>query len=156
MELIRLVMVATALLFVSGCDLIGGSGKSDSGIAGDGVITAGILSKVGDGSSKGWSSNCQLVEGKTQWRWGWWQDGADANWEPELSDSVNPSYIFTIDKPGLMGEVWGQDQKFITLLKQSQCKIDYSTKIAYTTKDWLCAGDMVKVGGEDCIISTIE
>jgi hypothetical protein len=156
-ELIRLALVAIALLSVHGCDLIGGSGKSDSGIAGDGVTTAGILSKVGDGSSKGWSNiSCELVEGKTQWRWGWWQDGADPGFEPELSDSVSPSYIFTIDKPGPMGEVWGQDQKFITLLRQSHCKISASTKITYTTKDWLCVGDKVKVDGEDCVISTIE
>ena len=155
--LIRLVMVAVALLFVSGCNLIGGGGKSESGIAGDGVITAGILSKVGDGSSKGWSSTiCELVEGKTQWRWGWWHDGADADYEPELSDSVSPSYIFTIDKPGPLGEVWGQSQRFITLLNQSHCKISASTKITYTTKNWLCVGDKVKVDGADCIIKTIE
>ena len=154
--MIRLALVAIALLFVHGCDLIGGNGKSDSGISGDGVTTAGTLSKVGDGSSKGWSSiSCELVEGKTQWRWGWWQDGPDAGWEPELDEWVS-SYVFTIDKPGPLGEVWGQDQKFITLLKQSHCKIGASTKIAYTTKDWLCAGDTVKVDGEDCIISTID
>ena len=158
MELIRLVMAAVALLFVSGCNLIGGGGESESGIAGDGVRNGGILSKVGDGSSKGWSSTtCQLMEGKTQWRWGWWQDGIDVGWEPEEDpDEPRSSYVFTVDKPGPMGDVWGQDQMFITLLKQSHCKIDYSKKIAYTTKDWLCAGDVVKVGGEDCIISKIE
>ena len=73
--LIRLVMAVVALLFVNGCNFIGGEGHSESGIAGDGVTTGGILSKAGDGSSKGWSSaTCQLVEGKTQWRWGRWQD----------------------------------------------------------------------------------
>ena len=156
-ELIRLIIAGVALLSVSGCNLIGGGdGESESGIAGDGVITAGTLSKVGDGSSKGWSSaTCQLVEGMTQWRWGWWQDGPDVGWEPELDDSVS-SYVFTIDKPGPLGEVWGQSQRFVTLLNQSHCKISSSTKIAYTTKDWLCAGDIVKVDGEDCIISTIE
>ena len=155
-ELIRLIIAGVALLSVSGCNLIGGDGKSDSGIAGDGVTTAGILSKVGDGSIKGWNSTtCQLVEGMTQWRWGWWQDGPDVGSEPELDEVVSP-YVFTVDKPGALGEVWGQDQRFITLLNQSHCKISASTKIAYTTKDWLCAGDKVKVDGEDCIISTIE
>ena len=155
-ELTRLIMAVVSLLFVSGCDFIGGGGDSESGIGGDGVTSAEILSKVGDGSSKSWNSaTCELVEGKNQWRWGWWQDGADVGWEPELDESVS-LYVFTIDKPGPLGEVWGQDQKFITLLKQSHCKISSSTKVAYTTKDWLCSGDNVKVDGKDCIISTIE
>ena len=50
MELIRLAMMAVALLFVSGCNLIGGGGKSESGIAGDGVTAGDCLSNICDGS----------------------------------------------------------------------------------------------------------
>jgi hypothetical protein len=151
-----MVIAGIVLLLASSCDLIGESGDSESGISGDGVTDGGILSKVGDGSSSSWSSKtCQLIEGKTQWRWGWWQDSEDVGSEPEL-ELPRSSYVFTIDKPGPLGAVWGQDQMFITLLKQSHCKINDSTKIAYTSKDWLCVGDKVKVDGEDCIISSIE
>jgi hypothetical protein len=155
-EFFRLAIGLVALVFISGCNVVGGGGDSESGIGGGGVESGEILSKVGDGSSKSWSSTtCQLVEGKTQWRWGWWQDTNDVGWEPEL-DLPRGAYVFTVDKPGLLGEVWGQDQMFITLLKQSHCEISSSTKIAYTTKDWLCVGDKVKVDGKDCVISAIE
>ena len=62
MELIRLVIPAFVLLFLGGCNLIGGDGKSESGIAGDGVKAGGVMSKIGDGSDSSWSSSCAVVE----------------------------------------------------------------------------------------------
>ena len=73
-ELIRLALAAVALLFLVGCNLIGGDGKSESGIAGDGVMSGNALSKIGDGSDSSWSDSCVVVEEKTEWRWGWWED----------------------------------------------------------------------------------
>ena len=161
-ELIRLVMVAVALLFLGGCNLIGGDGKSESGIAGDGVTAAGVLSKIGDGSDSSWSSSCAVVEEKTEWRWGWWQDDydiVDVGSDVTLDEVPKPRdpYIFTIDVPTLLNdEKWGHSQVFITLVKIADCKIDRTTKIAYTTKDWLCNGDEVKVNGKDCTIAKVD
>ena len=162
MELIRLVMPAVALLFLVGCNLIGGDGKSESGIAGDGVTAAGVLSKIGDGSDSSWSSSCAVVEEKTEWRWGWWQDDydiVDVGSDVTLDEVPKPRdpYIFTIDVPTLLNdEKWGHSQVFITLVKIADCKIDRTTKIAYTTKDWLCNGDEVKVNGKDCTIAKVD
>ncbi len=161
-ELIRLVMPAVVLLFLGGCNLIGGDGKSESGIAGDGVTAAGVLSKIGDGSDSSWSSSCAVVEEKTEWRWGWWQDDydiVDVGSDVTLDEVPKPRdpYIFTIDVPTLLNdEKWGHSQVFITLVKIADCKIDRTTKIAYTTKDWLCNGDEVKVNGKDCTIAKVD
>ena len=171
--LIRLVMAAVALLFMSGCNLIGGDGKSESGIAGDGVTTGNALSKIGDGSDSAWSGNCAVVEEMTEWRWGWWEDdynsdldtddddykSADVGSDVTLDEVPKPRdpYIFTIDIPTLSNnEKWGHSQVFITLLEISDCKISRTSKIAYTTKNWLCKGDQVKVDGKDCVITKIE
>ena len=173
LALIRLVIAAVALLFVSGCNLIGGDGKSESGIAGDGVTAGGVLSKIGDGSDASWSDNCAVVEEKTEWRWGWWEDNynsdldsddddykaADVGSDVTLDEVPKPRdpYIFTIDVPTLSNdEKWGHSQVFITLVKIADCKIDRTTKIAYTTKDWLCKGDQVKVDGKDCTIVKVD
>ena len=161
-ELIRLAMMAVALLFVSGCNLIGGGGKSESGIAGDGVTSGNVLSKIGDGSDSSWSDNCAVVEEKTEWRWGWWQDDydiVDTGSDVTLDEVPKPRdpYIFTIDVPTLSNdEKWGHSQVFITLVKIADCKIDRTTKIAYTTKDWLCKGDQVKVDGKDCTVAKVD
>ena len=172
-ELIRLAMMAVALLFVSGCNLIGGGGKSESGIAGDGVTAGDVLSKIGDGSGSSWSESCVVVEEKTEWRWGWWEDDynsdldsddddykvADAGSDVTLDEVPKPRdpYIFTIDVPTLNNdEKWGHSQAMITLVEISDCKIDRTTKIAYTTKDWLCKGDQVKVDGKDCTIAKVD
>jgi hypothetical protein len=171
--LIRLAMAAVTLLFLSGCNLIGGGGKSESGIAGDGVTTGDSLSKIGDGSDASWSDNCAVVEEKTEWRWGWWEDdynsdlesddddykAADVGSDVTLDEVPKPRdpYIFTIDVPTLKNdEKWGHSQVFITLVKIAHCKIDRTTKIAYTTKDWLCKGDQVKVDGKDCTIAKVD
>ena len=162
MELIRLIMAAVALLFLSSCNLIGGGGKSESGIAGDGVTAGGVLSKIGDGSDSSWSDNCAVVEEKTEWRWGWWQDDydvVDAGSDVTLDEVPKPRdpYIFTVDVPTLKNdEKWGHSQVFITLVKIADCKIDRTTKIAYTTKDWICKGDQVKVNGKDCTIAKVD
>ena len=162
MELSRLVIIAIALSFVSGCNLIGGDGKSESGIAGDGVTSGSALSKIGDGSDSSWSDSCVVVEEKTEWRWGWWEDDydiVDVGSDVTLSEVPKPRdpYIFTIDVPTLNNdEKWGHSQVFITLVKIADCKIDRTTKIAYTTKDWICKGDQVKVNGKDCTIAKVD
>ena len=162
MTLIRLVMTAVAVLFVSGCNFIGGGGKSESGIAGDGVTTGNVLSKIGDGSDAAWSDSCVIVEDKTEWRWGWWEDDydiVDAGSDVTLDEVPKPRdpYVFTIDVPTLNNdEKWGHSQAMVTLVEIADCKIDRSTKIAYTTKNWLCKGDQVKVDGKDCTIAKIE
>ena len=161
-EFIRPVIVGAVLLFVSGCTLIGESGKSESGIAGDGVTAGNSLSKIGDGSGSSWSDNCAVVEEKTEWRWGWWQDDydiVDVGSDVTLDEVPKPRdpYIFTIDVPTLNNdEKWGHSQVFITLVKIADCKIGRTTKIAYTTKDWLCKGDQVKVDGKDCTIAKVN
>ena len=44
----------------------------------------------------------------------------------------------------------------IDVLELSSCAISSSTKIAYTTKNWLCKGDYVKIDGVSCKITAVK
>lgn len=130
-----------ALLLLVACNLIGGDEDTESGVSGDGVKLSKIQPKVGDGSSKAWtSSKCMIVQGMTEWRF-------------------KNKRVFHIGKPS----DWEPDVD-ISLVEVSNCEITNctldscpeSSNIAYTTKDWLCVADYVKVNGNDCLITDIE
>ena len=85
-----------------------------------------------------------IVQGKTEWRF-------------------RSKYVFQIDEPS----DWNtdlDDRVEISLIKLDKCELRNCTldscpespKIAYTTKDWLCKGDYVKVDGNDCLIVAID
>ena len=132
--LIRNLIVGTALMLTTACNLID-EGDTESGISGDGVVAKDQQSSEGDGSDSDWSgATCSVVEGKTEWRW-----STDSN-------------SFSVDSP----TSWTTSSSIdIELLEISSCEIDSETKIAYTTKDWLCVGDYVKVNGTNCLIDDI-
>ena len=131
--------VAVLLLLVA-CNFIGEDEETESGVSGDGVKLTDIQPKVGEGSNKAWSSACMIVQGKTEWRF-------------------RSKYAFQLDDPS----DWDPDVE-ITLVNLDQCEIrnctldscPESSKIAYTTKNWLCVGDYVKVNGNDCLITAID
>ena len=133
-----------ALFFVVACNLIGGDEDTESGMSGDGVKLKQIQTEIGDGSDKSWSSACMIVQGKTEWRFRSkyvLQVDEPSDWDPDLDDRVDISLI-KLDKCELRN-----------------CTLDScpeSPKIAYTTKDWLCAGDYVKVDGFDCLITAVN
>tara|TARA_B100000029_G_scaffold68697_1_gene61122 strand:+ start:1141 stop:1677 length:537 start_codon:yes stop_codon:yes gene_type:complete len=162
--LTRLVVIIGALCVLAGCDLIGEKSETKSGIDGKGVGSQENQDKTGDGSSFGWSAlKCELVQGKTQWRLGDWSTRDD-------QETTDP-YTISIDSPtgGSESGQWGDystnnDGGFevsnsivrVKLVALSECKIKSDTKIAYTTKNWLCGGDYIKVSGKDCAIDTIK
>ena len=132
--LMKILIVGVALLLLAACNLID-EGNTESGMSGDGVVAASNQTSVGNGSDSAWTNTiCNVVDGKTEWRW---------------SEDLNS---FSIDDPAS----WSTSSSIdITLLEISSCEIDSETKIAYTTKDWLCTGDYVKVDGNDCLITAI-
>ena len=154
--LIRILTTCIGLLVLTSCDFLNES-STDSGVSGKEVAAGEIQTKIGRGSPSDWSiTKCAVVEHRTEWRWNPPRpDAADG-------DEGDPDpYIFHIDKPdtadkrewssqGLRGDV------LITLLPLSSCAIDDSAKIAFTTKDWLCVDDYVKVNGTDCLIKAIR
>ena len=128
------------LLLLVACNFIGEDEETESGVSGDGVKLSNIQSEVGEGSNKAWSSACMIVEGKTEW-------------------GFRSKYTFNIDEPS----DWDPDVE-ITLIKLNECELTNctldscpeSSKIGYTTKNWLCVGDYVKVNGNDCLITAIN
>ena len=133
--LMKILIVGVALLLLAACNLID-EGNTESGISGGGVVAGSNQTNVGDGSDSAWTSTtCNVVDGKIEWRW---------------SEDKNS---FSIDNP----TSWSTSSSIdITLLEISSCEIDSATKIAYTTKDWLCVGDYVKVNGTNCLIDDIS
>ena len=131
--------VAVLLLLVA-CNFIGGDENTESGVSGDGVKLSQLQPEIGEGSNKAWSSACMIVQGKTEWRF-------------------RSKHAFHIDEPS----DWDPDVE-ITLIKLDKCEITNctldscpeSSKIAYTTKNWLCVGDYVKVNGNNCLITAID
>ena len=121
--LMKILIVGVTLLLLSACNLID-KGDTESGISGDGVVADSEQTSVGDGSDLAWTSaTCSVIDGKTEWRWS------------------NDSNSFSIDNPAS----WSTSSRIdITLLAISSCVIDSATTIAYTTKDWLCVGDLGK------------
>jgi hypothetical protein len=138
------------ILTLSSCDVLRES-DTDAGIGGKGVAHRELQTDIGRGSPSEWvTKTCAVVEGRTQWKWlPTPKDGGGEN------DEADP-YIFQIDKPnewqsrGKLGDV------MITLLPLSNCAIDNQTTIAYTTKDWLCVDDYVRVNDSDCLIEAIK
>ena len=133
-----------ALLLLVACNVIGRDEGTESGVSGDGVKLKYIQTEVGDGSNKVWSSACMIVQGKTESKFRSkyaFHIDEPSDWDPELDDRVEISLI-KLDKCELRN-----------------CTLDScpeSPKIAYTTKDWLCKGDYVKVNGNDCLITAID
>ena len=138
-----------ALLLLVACNVIGKDEGTESGVSGDGVKLSNselsnIQPEVGEGSNKEWSSGCMIVQGKTEWRFRSkhvFHIDEPSDWDPDLDDRVEISLI-KLDKCELMN-----------------CTLDScpeSSKIAYTTMDWLCVGDYVKVNGNDCLITAID
>ena len=133
---IAIFICAGTLVLLSACNLINDDGDTESGISGDGSSAGDKQASVGDGSDSSWASaTCRIVDGKTEWRW---------------SDDSNS---FSIDDPTSWSTSSSVD---ITLINLSSCAIDSTTKIAYTTKDWLCVDDYVKVNGTGCLIDDIS
>ena len=140
-RMIKWAIGAIALFVLGACNVIDKDEGTESGISGDGVPLSNIQSEVGDGSDSSWSTgSCMIVEGRTEW-------------------GFNKKYAFYISKP----RVWDPDVR-ISIIELKSCEITNctldscpeSSKIAYTTKDWLCVGDYVKVNGNDCLITKIE
>ena len=140
-RLIKWPIGVVALLFLVACNFIGEEEETESGVSGDGVKLSNIQPEVGEGSNMGWSSaSCMIAEGRTEW-------------------GFNKKHAFYISKP----RVWDPDIRISVVgLKSCEitnCTLDScpeSSKIAYTTKDWLCVGDYVKVNGNDCLITAID
>jgi hypothetical protein len=150
LKTIRAVIIGgIGLLSLSACDALRES-STDSGIGGKGVAARKIQTEIGRGSPSDWnSSTCVVVENRTQWKW---------MPEPKAGsedDNADP-HIFHIDKPnewtskGKLGDI------LITLLPLSRCEIDDKSTIAYTTKDWLCVDDYIRVNDNDCLIKSIK
>ena len=126
-------IVVIALLFLIACNLID-EGETESGISGDGVVAGSEQTHVGDGSPSDWAtSTCRLVDGYRIWRF-----TSKYVFDVLEVDPAEPNDIVRID-----------------ILEQSFCEIDEETKIAYTTKDWLCKSDYVKINGSNCLITAI-
>ena len=126
-------VIALALLSLPACNLID-KGNTESGISGDGVVAGSKQTSVGDGSPSSWaSSTCRLIEGNKEWRF-----TSKYVFDVLETDSDNPDDIVRID-----------------VLEQRVCEIDSSTKIAYTTNNWLCVGDYVKINSSNCLITAI-
>tara|TARA_A100001037_G_C14800251_1_gene478571 strand:+ start:43 stop:555 length:513 start_codon:yes stop_codon:yes gene_type:complete len=145
-----IVVSGILMLTLSSCDVLRES-DTDSGIGGKGVAHRELQPKIGRGSPSAWTTKtCAVVEGRTQWKW--IPEPTDGAGEDDAADP----YIFQIDKPnewqskGKLGDV------LITLLPLSSCAIDSKTTIAYTTKDWLCVDDYVRVNDSDCLIKAIK
>ena len=131
------------LLLLVACNVIDRDEGTESGVSGDGVKLSNIQPEVGDGSNMDWNSaSCMIAQGKTEW-------------------GFRKKNVFHIDEPSASD--WDPDVE-ITLLKLDKCEITNctldscpeSSKIAYTTKNWLCVGDYVKVNGNDCLITAID
>ncbi|SVE25865.1 uncharacterized protein METZ01_LOCUS478719 [marine metagenome] len=140
-RMIKWAIGAAALFLLGACNVIGEGEDTESGISGDGVQLSNIQPEVGGGSNKGWSSaSCMIVEGRTEW-------------------GFNKKHAFYISKP----RVWDPDIR-ISVIELKSCEITNctldscpeSSYIAYTTKDWLCVGDYVKINGNDCLIINME
>ena len=139
-QIIKWPIGIMVLLLLVACNFIGEDEETESGVSGDGVKLSNIQSEVGEGSNKAWSSACMIVEGKTEW-------------------GFRSKYTFNIDEPS----DWDPDVE-ITLIKLNECELrnctldscPESSKIGYTTKNWLCVGDYVKVNGNDCLITAIN
>ena len=115
-----------------GISLLTGEEDIESGISGSGVVEDSIQTSVGDGSKSSWaSSTCRVVEGSTKWRY-------------------TSKFVFNVIDPDDSDEIVRID-----VLELNACEIDGATKIAYTTKDWLCVNDYVKINGTDCLITAI-
>ena len=147
--IIRILFLGIVLLALTSCDILRES-STDSGISGNGVAAKQIQSKIGDGSPVDWDSKtCAIIEGRTEWKW------LPEPKEGGENEDADP-YVFHVDIPG----EWQSKNKLgdvlITLLPLSSCKIDNSTTIAYTTKNWLCVDDYVKINGTDCLIKAIK
>ena len=148
--LARILATGIVLLTLSACDVLRES-STDSGISGNGVAAKSIQTEIGDGSPLAWkSSTCVVVESRTQWKW------LPAPKDEEAEGEDADPYIFHIDIAGEWQSKHKVGDVLITLLPLSNCKIDNSTKIAYTTKNWLCVDDYVKVDGADCLIKAIK
>jgi len=146
----KFILAGMLGLILTSCDVLRES-DTDSGIGGKGVGARGIQPDIGRGSPSDWkSTTCAVVEDRTQWKWvPAPQDGSGEN------EDADP-YIFQIDKPGDWKSKGKLGDVLITLLPLSSCKIDDKATIAYTTKDWLCVDDYVRVNDSDCLIKSIE
>jgi hypothetical protein len=101
----------------------------------------------GAGSALTWNSNkCELTQGKTLWRWEGFDDCYYGN-----AAGCRKTNRFAINKP----RTEGYYQDWVYLVKLSGCKITRSSKITYSTKNWLCEGDTVKINGKACVIDNI-
>ena len=97
-------------------------------MSGGGVIAGATQTSIGDGSDSSWDvAKCEIVVGFTKWKW-------------RREDT------FHLDEPS------GADANVSIMLS---CEILKTSKIAYTTKNYLCVGDTVKVDNEDCSITSI-
>jgi len=105
-----------------------GGSNSSSGISGGGVIAGATQTSIGDGSDSNWdAAKCELVAGFTKWKW-------------RRADT------FHLDEPS------GADANVSIMVA---CEILETSKIEYTTKNYLCVDDKVKVDNEDCSITSI-
>lgn len=145
-----LALSGILILTLSSCDVLRES-DTDAGIGGKGVAHRELQPEIGRGSPSEWATlTCAVVEERTQWKW--LPEPKDGGGE---DDDADP-FAFQIDKPngwqsrGKLGDV------LITLLPLSNCAIDNKTTIAYTTKDWLCVDDYVRVNDSDCLIKAIK
>ena len=134
MGLMRTLALLLILPFLLGADGCGGS--TGSGTVVDGIGTVG--GSVGSGSKYQWDGyRCRLVEGKIQYSWNKFYTGNTySDW-------------FYIKAPS------DQYHYGVSVLKLSGCAIDASSTIWYSTKNWLCVGDTVKINGNQCTIDYI-
>jgi hypothetical protein len=108
-----------------------GDGTSSSGTTGDssaGVIAGATQNGIGDGSDLNWDAkNCEMVATFTKWKW-------------------RKANTFHVDEPS------GGDPNISIVVA---CEILKTSKIKYTTKNYLCVDDKVKIDNKDCPITGI-
>ena len=149
--MLRILSCCIALLSLTACDFLRES-DTDSGVSSEGVTARKAQTEIGSGSPVDWDiKNCAVVENRSEWRW----NPPRPN-DPEGDEGDADPYIFHIDQPGDWQSKGKVGDVLISLLPLSSCKINDSTKIAYTTKNWLCVDDYVKVNGVNCLIKAIE
>ena len=138
MGLIRTLALLLILPFLLGAD--GCGGFTGSGTVVDGIGTVG--GSVGSGSKFQWDyDKCYVVEGKTQY-----------SWNKFFTSNTNP-YYFSIKSPDVEN-IFG-NRHGVKVLKLSGCAIDASSIIWYSTNNYLCSGDKIKINGNDCTIDYI-
>lgn len=112
----------------------------------------GRVSSVGTGSEFRWdSAECEVVAGKTMWsRMAFVHRGC--------AGFPSTSYCLSQDKFFMKApsdSVYAEVAVKVVPLPGCTLRDETVKSIWYSTKDWLCSGDAVKINGKNCVIDKI-